>query len=72
MTLNELIKEAQKWADRGYGEKPIFTCPVVTENGDIDLEIEGIASDTSPGYEPNFLFIMAGEKAEIKIREEIK
>lgn len=66
MTLNEHKKNVDEWVDKGYGEKPIFTCPVVTENGNIDLEIEGIASDTSPGYEPNFLFIMSGEKNENK------
>lgn len=67
MTLNELIKNAQVWVDKGYGEKQI-----IVENGDFNLEIDSIQSDTNSGVEPNYLFVMPGGIANIEIREEFK
>lgn len=57
MTLNELIKNGQRFVDEGYGDKEI-----VVENGEMELEIDSIQSNSNPGIEPDYLFIMgAGE-----------
>ncbi len=60
MTLNELIKNAQEWVDKGYGEKQI-----IVEENDAPFEIDTIQSDTEPGIEPNYLFIVRGSKANL-------
>jgi len=67
MTLNELIKNAQRFIDKGYGDKQI-----IVEDGDYELEIDSIQSDTNPEVEPNYLYVMSGGEAKIEIREEFK
>ncbi len=60
MTLNELIKNAEEWVAKGYGDKKI-----VVEEDDAPFEIDSIQSDTKPGIEPNYLFITQGAEANL-------
>lgn len=46
MTVNELIKELNEWAELGYGEKPVFL---------MNLKIEDLVEldDVSPEFSGN-------------------
>ena len=58
MTLFNLQKELEKWINEGYGEKTIYIDGMPEH-----LEIDSIQKNTNPGIEPDYLFIMGGEKA---------
>lgn len=57
MTVNELIIELQKKADRGYGDKDI-----VVEDAQENFHIDSVQKNTNPDIEPDYLLIMAGKR----------
>ena len=59
MTLNELKQHIEVWTNKGYGDKQVH---VEGGRDQGDYEINCIAKDTNPDIEPNYLFIMLGEK----------
>lgn len=59
MILLDLKKEIEKWIVKGCGEKPIYT-EAGAEQG--DYEIDSIQKNTCPDKDPDYLFIMIGNK----------
>jgi hypothetical protein len=58
VTLNDFMKEIQKWIDRGHGDKPIL----MDGPHQFEYTINSIQMNTCPDEEPDYLSIMAGDK----------
>lgn len=56
MTLSELITKLHQLEQKGLGDKPILV-----EDGQQMFHIDGIAKNTHPDVEPQYLFFMPGD-----------
>lgn len=59
MTVLELIIELQKIEIKGYGNKNIYV-----EDAQGNFHIDSVQKNTHPDIEPEYFFLMAGEKAQ--------
>ncbi len=59
MKIIKLIELLQQQVNRGYGQKEIYV-----EDAQEMFNIDSIQKNTNPNIEPDYLFIMGGDKKE--------